>query len=144
MPNLSSKLLILALLLIVASGLTGYLLGAKNTPAKKLTATSTHEVAVSKLFQAQNANTEAKITAISGNIATIVDSTNQKANFAISKRLLVTKLSDDGKQTASTDPKTIEIGKEAQIGLSLIAGQYQIISVSYLPAVPPLIAVPKK
>lgn len=136
--------LIIALILVIVSGTVGYLAG-------KGTGASVTPIQSSKLFQTQTANIQGKITKVNGSTITIVDDKNQTGEFTLSPKAVFYKQDElpvPGKPysaSASSDMKSISLNTHAIISLEVVDGNYQVTSISYIPAVlqaPPPDSIP--
>lgn len=119
--------LLCAILFIV--GLTiGYFTGKNSTPPPIIE--EIKEESSDGLYSLQSASIRGKITSINDNILTVINSnTGVTGEVVASKRVTITK---PGSNKPSTDITTIETDKEILIGLEMVDGEYQAISIQYI------------
>lgn len=149
LPNI-----IITVILMLTTGIGGFALGKyKSTPynvdpklANKVVAPkekvanpdTVKLVETSTLFKSQTANFLGMVTKVSGNSATTKDKDGKESTFPFSPNLSIYKFgSDPNKPERTTDPKTIDLNKEASIVLEFRDTQYLISSITYLPSVVP-------
>lgn len=156
---MSLPVIIITAVLMLTTGLGGFVLGRYKstpynvdsktaskvvTPKEKVANPETVKlVETSTLFKSQTANFLGTITKINGNTATTKDKDGKESTFPFSPNLSIYKFgADPNKPERTTDPKTIELDKQASIVLEFRDTQYTISSITYLPSVVPQVAAP--
>lgn len=131
---------IATIVLALSAGIIGFALGRYNAPQINQTlAPSTREEQpkTSPLFRSQTATFQGEITKVSGNKLSVKDDKGQTGDFPVSNKVVIYKFKAGSNQaSASSDLKSIDIGKQALVILELVNGKYQVTSISYLPPPP--------
>lgn len=141
-------LIIVCLVFITIVGALGYTLGKNssggnlqkplikttNQSNNKTVLTTTTAPKTNSIFTSQVAYIQGKITKVDDKTLTIEKTASQSASFPISNKFVSYVPKPNSPQaTASADLKSIQTNKPALVSLELINGEYQIISVSYIP-----------
>ncbi len=89
------------------------------------------------LYSSQIANIRGRIDQINGkNLAVTNLNNNISGNVAVSDRIIIT---IPGNNKPTSDLSVLEAGKEVLIGLEMINGTYQAVTIQYISASPPLL-----
>ncbi len=95
------------------------------------------------IFETQSATVYGTITKINGSTLSVTNDRGLTGDFLIFSKVAIytsdgTVKNKDGiaVASASSDLKTVEIGKQASLFLELINGEYQVVSISYFPPLP--------
>lgn len=135
--------LIIALILLVLGLAFGFFLGlgwqSKNQESNNPQASKELRYP-SGFFSSETASLRGEIVAKEGNVLTIKNlNTQVVARVQISDRAVIT---NPGKTPPTSDPASIELNKEALIGLEGVDGDYKIISIQFTlpsPSLPPIV-----
>ena len=132
---------IATIVLAFSAGIIGFALGRYYTPPPNQTLKPTEikneQPKTNPLFRSQSATFQGEITKVSGNKISVKDEKGQTGDFSVADKVVIYKFKEGVSQASvSSDLKTIDTGKQALVVLELINGQYQVVSISYLPPPP--------
>ena len=132
---------IATIVLALSAGIIGFALGRYYTPPPNQTLKPTEikneQPKTNPLFRSQSATFQGEITKVSGNKISVKDEKGQTGDFSVADKVVIYKFKEGVSQASvSSDLKTIDTGKQALVVLELINGQYQVVSISYLPPPP--------
>ncbi|MBI4040105.1 hypothetical protein HY389_01990 [Candidatus Daviesbacteria bacterium] len=85
-------------------------------------------------FLNQTATITGTITQVSGSTLTLKTAADQTNNFPVSDKVVVNKPNKDKTASASSGIKSIDTGKAALLILEMKQGNYQVVSISYIPS----------
>ncbi|MBI2595964.1 hypothetical protein HYW46_04495 [Candidatus Daviesbacteria bacterium] len=143
MGNLNFKYILISFasvtLAIFAGYITGnYFLSSGKPLAKQLAVQIDANTTLKKdpLFSSQNATFEGVITKLNNTTSIeVTNSNNQQGKLMLGKNVVIYKAAEGtNKAIASPDLKFISYNRQATIFLELRDGQYQVLSITYLPA----------
>lgn len=131
----------LGLIMAIVAGAAGYFYSSNQASISQKTTGKTL-VETSPVFQNQTATVLGKISKTEGDKATIVSQDNKEETFPVAKKFVLYKPVRNNQATPSSDLKQIDPNMDAFINLEVIDGKYQIVSITYLPPIPPAPMVP--
>jgi hypothetical protein len=124
MSALPFKKIVLGAVLFILAVVIGFFLGRYSL---KILPYSSNPI-----FSSQTATFNGIVTDISGGNITTKSSNNQTVSFPLSVNVTIYTITPGKQASASTDLKTVELGKEASLRLDYIGNKYQVTSISYL------------
>lgn len=136
MEQISSKQIVAGIALVIIGAITGFFLGrySLSGPASQPPTPAKEPVQTSPLFKSQTATIQGTITKVEGETLTIQDEKSQTGDFKISPKVVIYKFAPNSPQaSASSDLSSVETEKPTLLVLELKGGEYQIVSISYLP-----------
>lgn len=110
-------------------------LASQATQKNSLESISNSQIKIktSPLFRSQTANIQAMLVDFTNNKLTLKNDKGQQDIFTVAPNVQVFEFTNTTNPPKATDLKLIKKDRDALIGLQLTNGEYQVITVSYLP-----------
>ncbi len=132
--------LLTLVVLVLISGVGGFVLGRNNSGAISIPSTSSNS-----LYTSQTALIQGTVTKVTDKTITVKNTAGVEGTVELGSNVLISKLNTAQgglPATPSSDLKQIELNKAAVVNLQMIDGKFKVMSVTSIPSQAPTPVAP--
>lgn len=124
----------IVIIVILLVGVVGFMAGRMTAPQLRTVPKQIGDT--NTIFTSQSASIRGYVTDIAGNKLKVQNLSGVAGEVEVSNQIIMKK-PESKTASATADLKQIELGREALIALELSGGVYKVVSINYLPKLPP-------